>query len=103
MHGQPPQRPDPRGRGANYRRLVEPTAGDTRPGDFGGCDPKLVVAAVDAVLAAGWGVTFSRTSDGGALAITIYAGNERYRAYAASDAEVTRSLEAMRAKALDEL
>ncbi len=57
-----------------------------------------LTATIDRVIATGDAVMFSRTGDGGAVVITLLAGNDRHKAYAADqdelDAAVARLAEA---------
>lgn len=49
--------------------------------------------AVRLALGAGVGVLLSPTRDGGALSVTLYVGDDRYRGYAASPEEFTALLD----------
>ncbi len=51
-------------------------------------DPNLLQDAIESVTADGDMISFTRTSDGGALCITITTGGERYKQYASTDAEL---------------
>lgn len=52
--------------------------------------------ALDAVLRSGNGIILSRTSDGGAISITILVGDKRQRTYCSNDEELEEALSAMR-------
>jgi hypothetical protein len=53
---------------------------------------------LDSVTAAGDAIIFSRTSDGGAVVITLLSDGGREKAYASTDAELSRAFEDLRAK-----
>lgn len=87
------------GRGSRLRPLVDRRGG--RPGmDWvKDVDSQLWMAAIIGCLDAGVGVLLSRTSDGGAVSITIYEGDERSRSYAVTADELTELLAAVRDRA----
>ena len=67
---------------------------DTTPriGQIVGIDPKVLIEALGHIVCSGCAVLFSPTSDGGAMSITVYHGDERSRDYAASAEEFAQSL-----------
>ena len=58
-------------------------------------DPHLLQDAIEAVTAEGNLISFTRTSDGNAICITITVSGERYRQYAANDTELNTLLESL--------
>jgi hypothetical protein len=59
--------------------------------------PDLVwLAAIKTTLVAGLGLMLASTSDGGAVSLTLYDGDERRRSYASSPEELVAALEAVR-------
>ncbi len=58
-------------------------------------DPTLLQDAIESVTAAGDLISFTRTSDGGALCITITTNGERLKQYAATDKEMVDLLESL--------
>lgn len=93
------KRPYLLGRGANLRPLVDRTGSGNRVAGIVKVDSKLWVAAIECCLAAGLGLLFSSTSDGGAVSITLYDGNDRSRSYATSPEELADMLAIVRDRA----
>src|SRR5688500_7237284 len=81
----------------------EPLPGFGAPrAEFANADELLTEAGLDAILDAyrsGLGVLVSKTSDGGALSLTTYDGDRRYRSYAANADEADSLWEALGALA----
>jgi hypothetical protein len=67
---------------------------DTTPrvGRIVGIDAKDLMDALGVVLCSGCAILFSPTSDGGAVSITVYYGDERGRDYATSAEEFAEAL-----------
>jgi hypothetical protein len=67
---------------------------DTTPrvGVIVGVSPNELLDAVGRVLCSGCAILFSPTSDGGAVSITVYHGDDRSRDYASSAEEFATSL-----------
>jgi len=63
-----------------------------RVGEIVGIDPQVLIQALGQIVCSGCAVLFSPTSDGGAISITVYHGDERSRDYAASAEEFAQSL-----------
>jgi len=66
-----------------------------RVGEIWSIDASKVHAALGAAFAAGCAVLISPTSDGGALSVTLYAGEQRHRAYCSSSSELQDALDAV--------
>lgn len=81
----------------------EPLPGFGAPrAEYANADELLTALGQDALLAAyraGLGVLVSKTSDGGALSLTTYDGERRYRSYAANADEAESLWEALGALA----
>lgn len=91
--------PEPRrlsARGSNLRPLVNRDGGQHGVERFKEVDSDLWVAAIYGCLGAGCGLLISRTSDGGAVSLTLYEGNERSRSYSANVAELSEALAVVR-------
>lgn len=54
-----------------------------------------VGSLIDRIVNAGDAIMFSRTSDGGALVVTLYAGEERHKTYAPGQEELDEAWEAL--------
>lgn len=87
--------PRPSGRGASFRQLVDRrkvakaqlSLRDASWND----NAQLLAQAVDG----GLGVLLARTQDGGAISMTVFHGTERYRSYAATEAELDELFQAL--------
>lgn len=77
-------------------RLVKQSDGTPKTGEILGIPAQELMDTLSVALAAGCGVLISPTSDGGALSVTVYAGDQRHRAYAASAEDFHSILEAVR-------
>lgn len=53
--------------------------------DYGGIDGNVIRAAIESVTAHGGAIRFGYTSDGGAYAVGIYDGDDRFTEYFRSD------------------
>jgi hypothetical protein len=58
-------------------------------------DVEKLGTLLDRIVEAGDGIMLSRTSDGGALVVTLYAGEARHKQYCASSAEVWAAFDAL--------
>jgi len=58
-------------------------------------DPTLLQDAIESVTAAGDLISFTRTSDGGALCISITTAGERLKQYATTDDELNELLQSL--------
>lgn len=67
---------------------------DTTPrvGKILGIEPKELMDALGVVLCSGCAILFSPTSDGGAVSITVYYGDDRGRDYVTSAEELAEAL-----------
>lgn len=88
------------GRGGNFKPLVErrqEQAGSISltDGDFNQ-NMSHLAAAIDA----GAAVMLSKTSDGGAISITLYKGQDRWRVYAKDAGELAEAFEALSATSM---
>lgn len=70
--------------------------------DYGGINASLIREAIDAVTALGGAIRFGYTSDGGAYAVGIYDGDERFTEYFRSDDEVSEYLRTLAGTAGDD-
>jgi hypothetical protein len=79
-------------------RFGEPVRTDAAGGklSYGGVKPQLLALVISAVTDCGDAIVFARTRDGGALAITVLAGEERKRLYGDSVGEITDQLNLVR-------
>lgn len=66
-----------------------------RVGEIWSIDASKAHAALGAAFASGCAVLISPTSDGGALSVTLYAGDQRHRAYCSSSSELVEALDAV--------
>lgn len=89
------QRPAATGRGASFRPLVDKRAGPQRVVDVMRLPNEQWVVALQTAIAAGFGVLLAPTSDGGALSLTVYDGEERYRSYCGTSGEFEAALQAL--------
>lgn len=71
--------------GGKYAGMKRSTARERA--SFSACG-EVALDAIDMVIDQGDAIILSRTSDGGAVAVTIIAGDERSKEYAASQAEL---------------
>src|SRR3990170_133395 len=99
MRGTEPTPTRLQGRGNHLRPLVDRTGGRTGMERFADVNPDLWLAAINGCLVAGSGLLISRTSDGGAVSLTLYEGNERSRSYSASSDELAEALAVIRDRA----
>lgn len=89
------QRGLPLNRNGKLKALVSTDVGSTRlPAITNGAAGALGAAIIDCVCA-GIGVLIAGTSDGGALSVTTYDGDERSRAYVTSPDQLTVVLDAL--------
>ena len=77
-------------------RLVKETNVAPRTGQILSIPAQELMDALSVAVAAGCAVLISPTSDAGALSVTLYAGDQRHRAYASSAEEFHSILEALR-------
>src|SRR6266511_261811 len=89
------ERLDRAGRGASFRPLLDKRPGRAGSADLDQIDPGVFLAACQAALRSGIGFLLAPTSDGGAISVTVYEGENRSRAYCASSEEFQRAIEAM--------
>lgn len=83
------------GRGGRFRQLV-PRGSTNRLAGILEVDPALFSECILSALAAGRGVLLASTSDGGALNVTLFEGDERSRTYASTPEEFSEALIALR-------
>lgn len=95
MPAQPQSSRPVNGRAGSFRALRNREEAGGRVGGITDVPPEKWVHAIRMALSAGIGVTFSATSDGGAVSVTVYDGGERLRSYAASAEEFVELLEAL--------
>ncbi len=69
---------------------------DETPADWGGCDPKILVSAIESVTKCGGAIRFGYSADGGAYSIGIYGDGEPFTEYKPGDADVDRWLEGIK-------
>lgn len=85
----PPYRPEGRRRFKPLRDRADTTP---RIGQILGIDAEELLKALGVVVCSGCAILFSPTSDGGAMSVTVYYGDERARDYAASAEELAHVL-----------
>lgn len=73
--------PKPRSGGSKWGQVGK--ARNTDPISWSSCDARVLQAAVAAVTEDGAALLFSKTSDGGALALQILDGTSKYKHYLA--------------------
>jgi len=73
------------------RDAAAPKSGELLTGDG-----TLFMETLAVVLVSGGGLLMSTTQDGGALSVTLYLGDERFRSYATDREELDALLEAVR-------
>ena len=61
--------------------------------DYGVIDGNLIRAAIEALVIRGGAIRFGATSDGGAFAVGVYDGDDRWTEYCRSDDELREYLE----------
>ena len=86
----------PRGRGGNFRQLRQSREDVNRVGEITSIPDSEFLAAVSLALTCSCGVLLSPTSDGGAVSVIVYDGDERYRTYCSTREEFQSALEALR-------
>lgn len=89
-----PEYPRSGARGVKPLRNRDQAAPKT--GDMLAGDGSLFMETLAVVLVSGGGLLVSTTQDGGALSITLYLGEQRYRSYAADRDELDELLGAVR-------
>jgi hypothetical protein len=77
-------------------RLVKQSEDSPKTGAILSIPAQELMDTLSVALAAGCGVLISPTSDGGALSVTLYAADQRHRAYASSAEDFHTILEAVR-------
>jgi len=85
-----------RGRGAQFKSLVDRQDSGPRLSSILSETGDQTWAAIHAAVLGGLGVLIASTSDGGAISVTVYQGDERLRSYASSRDEWLGILEALR-------
>lgn len=85
-----------RGRGGNFKVLGNDREQEPRVGKICTLPPAEFLESVALALTQSCGVLLSPTSDGGAVSIIIYDGDERYRTYASTPEEFQRAIAAVR-------
>jgi len=85
-----------RGRGAQFKSLVDRHDVGPRLSSILSDTSEQTSTAIFAAILGGLGVLLASTSDGGAISVTVYQGDERLRSYASSRDEWMGILEALR-------
>lgn len=89
--------------GAQSGRPVRRLAGTEEPGvrlaRILSMDPTLLANGICVILQSGVAILLSATSDGGAVSVTAYVGDEKVRGYASSAEELASVLDAVRDEA----
>ena len=91
--------PSVTGRGGAFRPLVDKPVNGSRLTQALDGNGTLVYEAIGDALVAGYGVLIAPTSDGGAISVTVYDGDERFRTYATNHDEFRDALTALKDKA----
>lgn len=84
------------GRGSGFKTLGGGQDGPTRVPQIVSISADDFLHAIAVALTESCGVLLSPTSDGGAVSIIIYDGDERYRTYASTNGEFQAAIEAVR-------
>jgi hypothetical protein len=72
------------GRGGSFKSLVDRRESGPRLNSILDNSQQLLGDAIHAAIMGGLGVLVAPTSDGGAVSVTVYDGDERLRSYASS-------------------
>lgn len=88
-----PSDPPPRTAKDRWKDLRTKT--DLEPIKWSSCDPRALQAAIVSATEDGAALLFSKTSDGGALALQVLSGTARYKYYAADTEDLDDLLRAM--------
>ena len=80
---------------ASRYEFMKPVSGPPKKFDLSRIDPATVSDAITAVLEAGDLISFTLTSDGGALCISVTCQGERYKTYCTSTSDAEDTLTAM--------
>ena len=83
------------GSSSKYKSIFAQNQVEDQDVDFSQVEAESVKAAIHAVISDGDAISFSLTSDGGALAVTVLSGGERHKAYAHKISEIEDLLEAL--------
>jgi hypothetical protein len=83
------------GRGGTFKSLVDRRESGPRLNSILENSQQLLGDAIHAAIMGGLGVLVAPTSDGGAVSVTVYDGDERLRSYASSADEWTAVLGAL--------
>lgn len=83
------------GRGGGFRQLVDRKS--TRKAQLSVRDGSWTqnAQALGEAVDGGLGVLLARTQDGGAISMTVYQGQNRYRSYAATESELDELFQAL--------
>jgi len=85
-----------RGRGGSLQTSSNPFSSKTRPDARARIeDAPRASTAIDALLDNGCAIIIGKTQDGGAISITILAGEERHRTYCADQEELNDAFDAI--------
>lgn len=83
------------GRGGSFKSLVNRREPGPRLNDLLGGRQQQLGDAIQAVILGGLGVLIAPTSDGGAISVTLYEGDQRLRSYASTVEEWEEILRAL--------
>lgn len=84
------------GRTSQVKTLGSSSSTSPQTGEILSVPPQELMDALTVLCASGCGILISPTGDGGALSVTVYAGDQRHRAYVTSSASFSDALTAAR-------
>ena len=93
--------PQPTGSPRSVQPLTRREATGSAAGIITDVDGAFLVDVLTAAMAAGFGITFSATSDGGALSVTLLGSTGRFRDYCTNLEHLNSTLDAIRGRATD--
>jgi hypothetical protein len=82
----------PDGRTRTFKPLRTRDKATARTGEIMGIEADDFFAAVALVISSGCAILFSPTSDGGALSVCVYVGDQKHKGYATSASEFAELL-----------
>lgn len=84
----------PRAEARGIKELVRREEQESRVGEVTDLESSIWKHAIQTVMMSGCGLLLSPTSDGGAVSLTLYFGDERGKGYASTSSELERLLNA---------
>lgn len=88
-------RTSPTGRGGSFRKLFDRRDGTSRVHGLVTGHAASFAIMVESALRAGCGILLAPTSDGGAISLTVFDGDDRQRTYLTNPEEVAEAVEVL--------